>query len=82
MSRRWSIIPFIYLLQNALLGFLDPCVTYSDCLADLSGAKEKRRKRQLQFARDSRKQAVICCLVITLPLRGLLKQAWTLPHIL
>lgn len=41
MSRRWSIIPFIYLLQNPLLGFLDPCVTCTDRLADLSEAKEK-----------------------------------------
>lgn len=68
MSHRWSIIPFIYLVQNPLLGFLDPCVTCCDRLADLTGAKEKSRKRQPRDTRDSRKQVVICCLVITLPL--------------
>lgn len=32
MNLRWMIIPFIYLVQNPLLGFPDPCVTYSDYL--------------------------------------------------
>ena len=75
---------FFYLLDTK------PSSWVSGSLCDLlwppccsqSGAKEKSRKRQPQNARDSRKWTVICCMVIIPTLRSLLKQTWTLPHIL
>lgn len=45
MNLRWMIILFIYLVQNALLGFPDPCVTCSDHLADLILGPERRAER-------------------------------------
>lgn len=45
MNLRWMIIPFIYLTQNTLLGFLDPCVTCSDHLADLILGPRRRAER-------------------------------------
>ena len=50
------IIPFIYLAQNPLLGFLYPWVTCSDWFAGLSQGEEQK-----EAATKGRRQQVVGC---------------------
>ena len=50
------MIPFIYLAQNPLFGFLYPWVTCSDCFAGLSQGEEYKK-----VATEGRRQQVVSC---------------------